>query len=107
MRSPSLVLLACLAAVGAVATGADAAPAAPAPSRYIVIAPNKAAFNSALSDARAGTRVALTMAPVNAFVVNASPVGRAGARQAVGSGGGPRPDRVDRPAGLGRRDGLG
>jgi subtilisin family serine protease len=37
-----------------------------------VIAPNKAAFNSALSDARSGTRVALTLAPVNAFVVNAS-----------------------------------
>jgi Subtilase family len=37
-----------------------------------VIAPNKAAFSSALSDARSGTRVALTLAPVNAFVVNAS-----------------------------------
>jgi len=73
MRTPSLVLLACLAAVGALATGADAAPATAAPGRYIVIAPNKAAFNSALSDARSGTRVALTLAQVNAFVVNASP----------------------------------
>jgi len=36
---------------------------APASDRYIVIAPN---------DARSGTRVALTLAPVNAFVVNAS-----------------------------------
>jgi hypothetical protein len=70
-----------MVAVGVVAAGASAAPsgsaasgaaAASAPSRYIVIAPNKAAFTSALSDARAGTRVALTLSPVNAFVVNAS-----------------------------------
>ena len=93
MRTPSLVLLACLAAVGAVATGADAAPAAAAPGRYIVIAPNKAAFNSALSDARAGTSVALTMAPVNAFVVNASPaVARALGRL---SGAAVVPDRIE------------
>ena len=64
-----------------------------APGRYIVIAPNKAAFNSALSDARAGTRVALTMAPVNAFVVNASPaVARALGRL---SGAAVVPDRIE------------
>jgi subtilisin family serine protease len=93
MRTPSLVLLACLAAVGAVATGADAAPAAPAQGRYIVIAPNKAAFNSALSDARSGTRVALTLAPVNAFVVTASPA----VAHALGrlSGAAVVPDRIE------------
>jgi hypothetical protein len=76
-----VAVVACLVAVGAAASGASSAPgggAAPgaskasASNRYIVIASNKAAFNSALSDARSGTRVALTLAPVNAFVVNAS-----------------------------------
>ena len=81
MRKLGFALAAFLVAVGAAASGASSAPsggAAPgaskasASSRYIVIAPNKAAFNSALSDARSGTRVALTLAPVNSFVVNAS-----------------------------------
>ena len=70
MRKLGFALAAFLVAVGAAASGASSAPsggAAPgaskasASNRYIVIAPNKAAFNSALSDARSGTRVALTL----------------------------------------------
>jgi subtilisin family serine protease len=81
MRKLGLALAACLIAVGAAASGATSAPsgsAAPgmfkasATGRYIVIAPNKAAFNSALSSARSDARVALNMSSVNAFTLNAS-----------------------------------
>jgi hypothetical protein len=72
MQKLGLALVGCLIAVGTAAAGASSAPsstAAPgmfkasASGRYIVIAPNKAAFNSALSAAKTGSRVALSMAP--------------------------------------------
>jgi len=81
MRKLGLALAACLIAVGVAAAGASSAPsssAAPgmfkasATGRYIVIAPNKTAFDKALSASRVGGRVALTMAPVHAFTLNAS-----------------------------------
>jgi subtilisin family serine protease len=68
-------LLGCLVVVGVAASGAGAAATtvkASATGRYIVIAPNKGAFTSALSSARSGARVALNMAPLNAFTLNAS-----------------------------------
>ena len=75
MRRNAGILAAVLVAVGIGATSAAAGPGkaqAVAPGRYIVIAPNKAAFTSALNAAKASSKVALNMAPVNAFAINAS-----------------------------------
>lgn len=77
MRKQAGILAAILVGVGLVATSAAAAPGgaqAVAKGRYIVIAPNKAAFGRAIAatKANASARVALNMAPVNAFAVNAS-----------------------------------
>src|SRR5262245_54822378 len=73
MRTQGLVLLACLAVAGVgTATAIAGAQAAPL-GRYVVIAPTRAAFGATLSDARPSAAVALTMAPLNAFVIEASP----------------------------------
>jgi subtilisin family serine protease len=76
MRKYAGILAVMLVAVWVGAASAAAVPTgkqAPAAGRYIVIAPNKAAFNSAMTAAKASSRVALSMAPVNAFAINASP----------------------------------
>lgn len=75
------------------ATSAARAVQAAAPNRYIVIAPNQSVFNTALAAARSSSRVALTMAPVNAFVVNTS----AAAAQALARQTGAKvvPDRIE------------
>jgi subtilisin family serine protease len=81
MRKQVLAIVACLMTLGVAASGASSASGGSAASgmfkasasgRYIVIAPTKAAYNSALSAARTGNRVALSLAPVNAFTLNAS-----------------------------------
>jgi hypothetical protein len=78
MRRNAVILAAVLVAVAIGATSAAAVPTgaqAAASGRYIVIAPNKAAFSTALTVARSNARVALDMAPVNALAVNATPAG--------------------------------
>ncbi len=97
MRKPNIAFVAALAVVGVVATGANAATPAPktAPGRWIVIAPNKASFATAMSDAKASgsKRVALSMAPVNAFALNApADIAQSIARK---SGAKVVPDRVE------------
>ena len=76
MGKQVMAFAALIAAVGLGVTSASAASTTgqvAASGRYIVIAPNKAVFNSAMSVAKSGARVALNMAPVNAFAMNASP----------------------------------
>ena len=76
MGKQVMAFAALIAVVGVGVTSASAASKmgqAPASGRYIVIAPNKSAFNSALATAKSSGRIALTLAPVNAFAMNASP----------------------------------
>ncbi|MGE5273772.1 MAG: S8 family serine peptidase [Verrucomicrobiota bacterium] len=96
MRKWVIGLAAACLAVGITTAGASAAPKAfeaSSAGRYIVIAPNKASFNTALTAAQASGRIALNLAPVNALAINASP----GVAQTIArlSGAKVVPDRIE------------